>query len=62
MPLIDIAFLGHLDMINILKFEDRGLDYEDNLKDLYNRLFEKYPNLKYAACTKRTVNSINNNT
>ena len=62
MPLIDIAFLGHLDMINILKFEDRGLDYEDNLKDLYTRLFEKYPNLKYAACTKRTVNSINNNT
>ena len=61
MPLIDIAFLGHLDMINILKFEDKGLEFNENLKELYGRLFEKYPNLKYAACTKRTVNSINNN-
>lgn len=61
MPLIDIAFLGHLDMINILQFEDRGLEFDENLNDLYSRLFEKYPNLKYAACTKRTVNSINNN-
>ena len=61
MHLIDIAFLGHLDMINILQFEDKGLEFDENLKDLYGRLFEKYPNLKYAACTKRTVNSINNN-
>lgn len=61
MPLIDIAFLGHLDMINILQFEDNGLEFNENLKNLYSRLFEKYPNLKYAACTKRTVNSINNN-
>ena len=48
-------------MINILQFEDKGLEFDENLKDLYGRLFEKYPNLKYAACTKRTVNSINNN-
>ena len=61
MPYVDIAFLGHLDIINILQFENKGLEYEENLKDLYARLFEKYPNLKYAACTKRTVNSINNN-
>ena len=61
MPLIDIAFLGHLDMINILQFEDKGLDFDENLKDLYSRLFKEYPNLKYAACSKRTVNSINNN-
>ena len=61
LPYIDVAFLGHLDIINILQFEDKGLEYEENLKDLYTRLFEKYPNLKYAACTKRTVNSINNN-
>lgn len=61
LPYVDIAFLGHLDMINILKFEDRNLEFEENLQDLYSRLFEKYPNLKYAACTKRTVNTINNN-
>lgn len=61
LPFIDIAFLGHLDITNILKFEDKGLEFEENLKDLYSRLFKKYPNLKYASCTKRTVNSINNN-
>ena len=61
LPYIDIAFLGHLDIINILQFENKGLEHEENLKDLYTRLFKKYPNLKYAACTKRTVNSINNN-
>lgn len=61
LPYIDIAFLGYLDMVNILKFEDKKLEFEENLEDLYKRLFEKYPNLKYAACTKRTVNSINNN-
>ena len=48
-------------MTNILKYEDLGLEFEDNLKNLYKRLFEKYPNIKYAACTKRTVHSINNN-
>lgn len=61
LPYIDIAFLGYLDMVNILKFKDKNLEFEENLEDLYRRLFEKYPNLKYAACTKRTVNSINNN-
>ena len=61
LPYIDIAFLGYLDMVNILKFEDKNLEFEENLEYLYRRLFKKYPNLKYAACTKRTVNSINNN-
>ena len=61
LPFVDIAFLGSLDMTNILKYEDLGLEFEDNLKNLYKRLFEKYPNIKYAACTKRTVHSINNN-
>lgn len=61
LPFVDIAFLGSLDMTNILKYEDLGLEFEYNLKNLYKRLFEKYPNIKYAACTKRTVHSINNN-
>ncbi|MDU1538279.1 MAG: sugar kinase [Paeniclostridium sordellii] len=61
LPFVDIAFLGSLDMTNILKYEELGLEFEDNLKNLYKRLFEKYPNIKYAACTKRTVHSINNN-
>lgn len=62
LPYIDIAFLGHLDMTNILGSTGIDGEFDDNLKYLYKELFEKYPNLKYAACTKRTVNSINNNT
>ena len=58
---VDIAFLGSLDMTNILKYEDLNLEFEDNLKRLYEKLFEKYPNIKYASCTKRSVHSINNN-
>ena len=62
LPYIDFAFLGYLDMVNILKFDDINLEFDEKLKYHYKNLFEKYPNLKYAACTKRTVNSINNNT
>ena len=61
LPFVDIAFLGDLDMTNILKYEAKDLPFEESLKDLYNRLFEKYPNIKYVACTKRSVHSINNN-
>ena len=61
LPYVDFAFLGHLDMINILKFENKDEEFEKNLEELYKELFVKYPNLRSAACTKRTVNSINNN-
>lgn len=61
LPFVDIAFLGSLDMTNILKYEAKDLEFEECLTDLYKRLFEKYPNLKYASCTKRSVHSINNN-
>jgi 2-dehydro-3-deoxygluconokinase len=61
LSLVDIAFLGNLDMTNILKYEAKDLEFEECLKDLYKMLFGKYPNLKYAACTKRSVHSINNN-
>lgn len=62
LPYIDFAFLGYLDMINILKFKDKDIEFEKNLEELYKELSSKYPNLKYIACTKRIVNSINNNT
>ncbi|MGG7178425.1 sugar kinase [Clostridium paraputrificum] len=61
LPYVDIAFLGTLDMVNILKYENPNNSFEEDLETLYKRLFKKYPNLKYAACTKRQVNSINNN-
>lgn len=59
---IDFVFLGYLDMINILKFDDNNLPFDEKLKYHYEYLFKKYPNLKYAACTNRIVNSVNNNT
>ncbi|OPX47737.1 2-dehydro-3-deoxygluconokinase [Clostridium thermobutyricum DSM 4928] len=62
LPYVDFAFLGYLDMINILKFEDIEDKFDKKLESLYKKLFFKYPNLKYAACTTRKVNSINNNT
>ena len=62
LPYVDIAFLGILDFINILEYQvSAEKNYEAKLADLYRELFEKYPNLKYAASTKRTVNSVNNN-
>lgn len=62
LPQIDIIFLGVLDFINILGYKPKEeKNYEAKLADLYKELFEKYPNIKYAASTKRTVNSVNNN-
>lgn len=61
LPYVDIAFLGNLDMTNILKYESSNLEFEDSLLDLYKKLSAKYPNIKYASCTRREVNSINNN-
>lgn len=62
LPFVDIAFLGILDFANILQYKvNEEMDFEEKLTDLYKSLFEAYPNLKYAASTKRTVNSVNNN-
>lgn len=62
LPYVDIVFLGILDFMNILKYKvSQEKNLETQLLDLYNELFEEYPNLKYAACTKRIVNSVNNN-
>lgn len=62
LPYVDIAFLGILDFINILEYRPQEeKNYEAKLADFYKELFEKYPNIKYAASTKRIVNSVNNN-
>ncbi len=62
LPYVDIAFLGILDFKNILKYElEQEKNFEKDLETLYNQLFKKYPNLKFAASTKRWVNSVNNN-
>lgn len=62
LPFVDIALLGILDFKNILKYEiNEELEFEEQLSTLYKELFEKYPNIKYAASTKRTINTVNNN-
>ncbi|SCI30003.1 5-dehydro-2-deoxygluconokinase [uncultured Clostridium sp.] len=62
LPFVDIAFLGILDFINILKYDVIEEEtFESKLKDLYSELFKQYPNIKFASCTKRTVKSVNNN-
>lgn len=62
LPLIDVAFLGVLDFKNILEYKiDEDDSHDVKLTKLYKELFEKYPNIKYAASTKRTINSVNNN-
>lgn len=62
LPYVDIAFLGILDFKNILKYSlDEEMEFTEELTALYAKMFEKYPNIKYASSTKRTVNSINNN-
>ena len=61
LPYVDIAFLGILDFKNILLYDIPTESFEENLKILYKKLFEKYPNLKFASSTRRKVNSVNNN-
>ena len=56
LPYVDIAFLGILDFINILEYRPQEeKNYEAKLADFDKELFEKYPNIKYAASTKRIV-------
>lgn len=62
LPMVDIAFLGDRDIVSILKFCNSDLEYDISLVDLYKQLVGKYPNIRYVACTKRKVNSVNNNT
>ena len=62
LPYIDVAFLGVLDFKNILEYKiDEDDSHEEKLTKLYKQLFDEYPNIKYAASTKRTINSVNNN-
>ena len=49
LPYIDFAFLGQLDMENILKFEDNNLGVEEKLQYNYEKLFKKYPNLIFEG-------------
>lgn len=59
---VDIAFLGHLDIINLLgyNYEFKG-NHEEDLKALYDMLNKNYPNIKYILSTKRKIESANKN-
>lgn len=61
---VDIAFLGILDLKNILKLEidEKVIGYDNELELLYKKLFFNYENIKIVSSTKRIINSTNNNT
>lgn len=52
---VDIAFLGILDMENMLKYEVEEDNFEQKLFKMYSRLNKEYPNLKYMASTQREI-------
>ena len=52
---VDIAFLGILDMENMLKYEIEGDNFDDKLSKMYSRLNKEYPNIKYMASTQREI-------
>lgn len=60
---VDIAFLGILDMKNILQyaFPSTSKTLQESLSAGYKRLFNEYPQLKLAACTNRIAPSMDNN-
>ncbi|MGL5616005.1 MAG: sugar kinase [Sarcina sp.] len=59
---VDIAFLGHLDITKLLNVDYKFLgNHKIDLKNLYDILNKKYPNIKYMAATKREIESVNKN-
>jgi 2-dehydro-3-deoxygluconokinase len=55
LPYVDFAFLGNLDMANMLHYEATGETFEEQLHDMYKQLNKAYPNIKYMACTQRDI-------
>lgn len=62
---VDIAFLGYLDLTNMLNYEiSESLaseSFDTQLKFLYKKLTEQYPNLTCIASTKRDIISSDEN-
>lgn len=59
---VDIALLGHLDITKLLNIEHDFIgEHKENLRILYEKLNEKYTNIKYMASTKREIESANKN-
>ncbi len=62
---VDIAFLGSLDLTNMLKYKisenlsSEGFDIQ--LKSLYQQLVSEYPNINCIASTKRDIISSDEN-
>ena len=59
---VDIALLGHLDITKLLNFKHEFVgSHREDLRILYTKLNEKYPNIKYMASTKRGIESASRN-
>ncbi|MGL5382525.1 MAG: PfkB family carbohydrate kinase [Culicoidibacterales bacterium] len=61
LPLVDTIFLSVADFQYILEYDIPEGTTTEQLTQLYQQLLEKYPNIRYAAATKRTVHSMSEN-
>lgn len=62
LPLVDICSLGILDFKNIMKYEvDESKEFDEQLRYCYSKICKDYKNIKFLSCTRRFVNSVNNN-
>jgi 2-dehydro-3-deoxygluconokinase len=64
LPYIDICSCGELDAIYLLDLEkaDDALEKDQRLVHFYEKILEKYPNIKYFSSTFRNVISASSNT
>lgn len=59
---VDIAFLSHLDITNLLNIDYKIKEnYKEYLENLYKQLKSIYTNIKYMASTKREIYSASRN-
>lgn len=61
LPFVDAVFLGVADFEYILNYPIPIGTIEEQLEQLYSKLVATYPNVQYAAATKRTVYSMSEN-
>lgn len=55
LPYVDILSAGHLDAMNFLGLTSTQTNHEDILKELYDKMENLYPNIRYMTSTKRDI-------
>ncbi len=55
LPYVQILSAGYLDAINFLGLTSQKDDFNDRLEELYKKIKEQYPNIKYITSTRRDI-------